>query len=142
MTQEKAKSNSVVTSTFDYATGMLVVKVVGVEDEIKFDVRAFAGEAYDALSDGGKRGLGHGMTQRISDRAAIGRDRTTGASATPQEKWSAMNALASHYANGGGWELAGGGLPPVNRPALYQATAFVRGLDAVKVEATYRDKTD
>lgn len=142
--QAKPKSNSVVTTAWDLATGILTITVLGMKDGIiAFNVRDAVGPvAYDGLNDLGKRGLMHGMNQRIPDRAAIGRDKTTGSSASPEEKFAAMKALADHYKNGGAWELAGGGLPPVNRGALYQAVAFVRGIDAVKIEATYRDKTD
>lgn len=140
--QPKAKSNSVVTSVFELATGILTLDVVGVA-KVTFNAAKVVGDtAYASLNDMGKRAIGHAFTQRLSDRAALKRDGTTGQSASPQEKYAAIKALADHYENGGGWELAGGGLPPIDRPALYQAVAFVRGLDVVKVEQVYRDKTD
>jgi hypothetical protein len=43
----------------------------------------------------------HGFVQRISDAAAMARDSKTGASATPQEKFSAMQRLVEHYMAGG-----------------------------------------
>lgn len=142
--QETKKSNSVVTSTFDLATGIITLAVVGLTDGvIKFDARQWANpEAYDALSDNGKRALLHGGTQRLSDRAAIKRDTVTGQSATPAEKHAAIKSLADHYANGGGWELKGGGVPPLNRAALYNAVAQVRNRKPEDVEALYRDKAD
>lgn len=140
--QATKKSNSVATSTFDAATGLLAIKVIGA-GELSVDVRKLAGEAaYDQLTDLGRQGLGHGVNQRLMDRAAISRDQTTGASATPAEKFAAIKALADHYANGGAWKMTGDGLKPINRPALYQAVASVRGVDATKVEAAYRAKED
>lgn len=141
--QEKAKSNSVVTSTWNLVTGILTIVVIGVKDSIVANCREWAGPAaYDALTDNGKQALLHGFNQRLSNRAAIGRDKVTGQSASPAEKAAVIIALRDHYNSGGGWELAGGGLPPLNRPALYQAVAFVRGYKVETVEATYRDKTD
>lgn len=142
--QPKEKSNSVVTSSWDLLTGIITFTVIGAAaGKLVFNAAEVAGsEAYKALTDNGKRALVHGFTQRISDRAAIGRDKTTGTSASPADKFAAMKALAEHYASGGTWELAGGGLPPVDRASLYQAVAIVRKIDAQKVEATYRDKTD
>lgn len=142
MVQPTKKSNSVLTHSTDLATGLINLEVVG-GGKLVFDAAAFAGkEAYGNLTENGKRAVLHGTIQRLSDRAAIGRDKTTGASATPAEKFAAIKALADHYANGGAWELAGGGLPPVNRAALYQAVARVRNVPAEKVEAAYRDKAD
>lgn len=42
----------------------------------------------------------HGMVQRISDAAAISRDPTNGAAATPREKAEAMVKLVDHYHSG------------------------------------------
>src|SRR5262249_20740261 len=39
----------------------------------------------------------HGFTQRLSDKAAKGRDDKTGASATPEEKMRGMAGLAKEY---------------------------------------------
>ena len=144
MAQEKPKSNSVVTSAWDMVKGVLTITVIGVKDGIiVFNARdAVNAAAYDQLNDLGKRGIGHAFTQRLSDRAAIGRDKVTGQSATPADKFAAIKVLAEHYANGGAWELAGGGLPPVQRPHLYAAVAHVRGYKVETVEATYRDKPD
>lgn len=137
------KSNSVIQSAWDIVLGIITFTVIGVKDVIKFDVRGLVGpSAYDGLNDLGKRMILHGGTQRISDRAAIGRDKVTGQSASPAEKHAAMAGLVQHYATGGGWELAGGGLPPINRPALYQAVATIRKAKPEDVERVYRDKTD
>ena len=42
----------------------------------------------------------HGFVQRISDAAAMARDSKTGASATPQQKFDAMQRLVEHYMSG------------------------------------------
>lgn len=42
----------------------------------------------------------HGFIQRISDGAAMSRDRETGRPATPAEKMAKMQAIAEHYASG------------------------------------------
>lgn len=47
-----------------------------------------------------QRAAMHGMIQRISDAAAISRDPTTGQSATPEAKYTAMKALVDHYESG------------------------------------------
>lgn len=147
--QAKAKSNSVVTSTFVLATGILTLNVLdalgkGKPGEVAFDVRKFAGEAgYDQLTDNGKRAIGHGMTQRLADRAAKGRDKKSGKSASPADKLTAIKALADHYANGGEWAMqGGGGVKPLDRAALYLAVALVRNRQPEDVERLYRDKPD
>lgn len=57
----------------------------------------------------------HGFKQRICDAAALSRDETTGASATPADKYAAMERLVQHYASGAeSWSLAeraAGGAP-------------------------------
>lgn len=137
------KSNSVMTHTTDLAKGITTILVVGFEKQpIIVDSRKWAGEAYDKLTDHGKIALCHGDTQRVSDRAAIQRDRTTGQSATPAEKHGAMQSLVTHYDNGGEWDLHGDGLKPIDRAALYQAVAKVRGATPEQVEAIYRSKED
>lgn len=139
---EKRKSNSVTTVDFDIQSGLLAIEVLGV-DSIIFDVRKIAGEeAYDRLTDLGKQGIGHGFEQKLRDRAAIEKDTKTGKSATPQEKFDAMKALADHLATGGTWAMKGGGIRPLDRASLYQAVATVRNRDAADVEALYRSKED
>lgn len=142
--QASKKSNSVATSAFDAVTGILTIQVLGNGGgEIKVNVREMANaEAYDKLTDIGKTGIGHGFNQRAMDRAAIGRDSTTGASATPADKFVAIKSLTDHWAAGGGWSMKGDGLKPINRAALYQAVATVRGADVTKVAAVYQSKED
>lgn len=154
--QATKKSNSVATSSFDTLSGVLSIQVLGAGD-LSFSVRDFCGKvqlldketlepvesyAFDMLNENGKRAVGHGMNQRLMDKAAIGRDSKSGKSATPQQKYEAIATLATHYANGGEWAMKGGGTRPLDRAALYQAVAVVRGTDASKVEAIYRSKED
>lgn len=52
----------------------------------------------------------YGMSVRLSRATALERDRETGRSATPADKFARVKALADHY-NGGAaeWNLRGGG---------------------------------
>ena len=138
-TQPRKKSNAVASYAFDVMSGLLALKIIG-GGELTFDVRRLAGgDAYDKLTSNGQNAIGHGMVQKLMDRAAIGRDQKTGKSASPSEKFEAVKALADHLANGGEWKMKGGGPRPLDRTALYLAVASVRGVDASKVEAAYRD---
>lgn len=142
MAQAKRKANSVMTSTFEVLTGLLAIQIIGA-GSITFDVRTWAGEeGYDALTENGKRAIGHGMLQRLADRAALGRDSKSGKSATPQEKYNAVLELAKHYENGGEWKMKGSGPRPLDRAALYNAVATVRKAPVERVEQIYRDKAD
>lgn len=144
MAQPKAKSNSVVTSEWDIDTGLLTIVVLGKGGgKIVFDVRKFAGEdAYDELTDNGKHGLLHGVNQRIGNKTAISKDPLTGQAATPAEKFEAMQSIVEHFENGGEWKMGGNGVRPINRAALYEAIAVVRGRPVEEVEAKFRDKED
>ena len=83
----------------------------------------------------------HGLTQRIIDAAALERDKTTGASATPEDKFAAMKALVDHYNSGSAeWGLrtrADGG-------ASRESSLTIRALAAVKgkPEAAIREFVD
>jgi hypothetical protein len=79
--------------------------VFAVPGEGKFEVRLNG--LSQAIRD---RATLHGLKQRISDKAAIPRDTTTGQSATPKQKFDAMKALADHYMTGTDqWDLRGPG---------------------------------
>lgn len=90
--QEKPKSNSVCTSTWDGTRRELSVTVLGVgtkkivwgnlSEEVRFEAAI------------------RGMNQRVVNAAALSRDKTTGKSATPQEKAAAVWALIEHYNSG------------------------------------------
>ena len=88
--QSKRKSNSVVTHQVD--DNGITFNVIGA-GSVRLD--------FDKVSEPNqKRAMIHGMIQRISDRAAIGRDPETGKSATPAEKLAAMTTLVDHYHSG------------------------------------------
>lgn len=97
--QSKRKSNSVM--THERLESGIIRFTVGSQS-FEFDP-AKAGCQTDARD--------HGFVQKISDRAAIGRDPETGASATPEEKFEAMKACAERLQNGGPWNATpvGGG---------------------------------
>lgn len=90
----------------------------------------------------------HGIKQRISDKAAIPRDTTTGASATPEQKFAAMRALAEHYSSGTeNWELRGAGSGQRDGGEIdlvLRAIAQIQGVSAADVreraEARCADK--
>jgi hypothetical protein len=63
----------------------------------------------------------HGFVQKISDRAAIGRDPETGASATPEEKFAAMKECADRLMSGGPWNAVQTGGAGAQGGLLYRA---------------------
>lgn len=109
--QSKPKSNSVVTHE-------------QTENGITFHVLGAGSVAFDptkAHQHNRIRAEAHGWIQRISDRAAIGRDPETGKSATPAEKLAAMKALVDHYHTGTSeWSMVAKGKGAV-RDLLFQA---------------------
>jgi hypothetical protein len=90
--QPKAKENSVITSDYDDVKGALIFTVLGAGtieltiDRLSQSVRDWA--------------MIHGLVQRISDKAAKGKNPHTGLPATPADKFAAMKALADHYLTG------------------------------------------
>jgi hypothetical protein len=105
--ETKPKSNSVITTELlkvDSTVMGIIFKVKG-EGELKLEL--------DKLTQAVKeRGLLHGLTQRVIDRAAIARSTETGKSATPKEKFDAMKVLVEHLNGGGEWELQRVGAGP------------------------------
>lgn len=91
----KAKSNSVITHEplldGEECVGILF-HVQGAAD-VACDMRKLSPEVR-------QRAILHGMTQRISDAAAIARDPDTGESASAQDKFDAMKRLVAHYESG------------------------------------------
>jgi len=83
----------------------------------------------------------HGWTQKCVDKCAIQRDPTTGKSATAKEKFEVLKACVDHLNAGGEW-LMRGVKDLLDRGALYQAVATVRGFDPKVVEAKWRDRQD
>src|SRR5437899_11211028 len=92
--QSKRKSNSVITHTVH--SGGLVDFTVEGAGSFAFDIGKLS-------SDLMQQAAIHGVVQKISDRAAIGRDPETGASASPEEKFAAMKECADRLMAGGPW---------------------------------------
>lgn len=117
MTEEKVKSNSVVTVARD--NGCLVFRVRDA-GEVRFDPDKVSAENR-------ARAMYHGFEQRIRDRAAINRDTETGLPATPAVKFAELKRMVEHLESGTtDWELrkaAGGG---VRGDGTYLARALVR----------------
>jgi len=88
--QTKPKANSIITHEVRGGAIMFTVKGAG-------NVLLDTGKLSQAVQS---RAMLHGMIQRISDAAAIGRNPETGASATPEEKLANMAALVAHYESG------------------------------------------
>jgi len=90
--QVKPKSNSVCTSVFDAASKTLTFKVLGA-GECALRIGATAPEVqFEAMV--------RGFNQRCVNAAALGRDKDTGKSATPAEKFAGVKALVDHYNSG------------------------------------------
>lgn len=106
------KSNQVV--SFSESNGVLSFAVAGVDGTIRLCVDELPPEII-------RQAAIHGLKQKISDRAAIGRDPETGLSATPREKFDAMRETAERLANGGPWNSIGGGEGTTKRGALFTA---------------------
>lgn len=70
---------------------------------LTFDMAGFFGDVWAAMGEPQKACAVNGMKQKIADRAAIGRDPETGASATDEEKFAAMQETAERLQSGGAW---------------------------------------
>jgi len=98
--QSKAKSNSVCTAVYARGENTLTVKVLG------------AGSAVCRLNDvsieNRFEAMVRGMSQRLTNMAALGRDKATGKSATPAEKFARVKLAVDHYNTGSKvWRVAG-----------------------------------
>lgn len=79
----------------------------------------------------------HGWKQRISDKAAIGRDPKTGKSASPEEKFKALAAMIAHLESGTDkWELTrtGGGGGRSEASYILEALANIQSLSVEDME--------
>lgn len=86
----KAKSNSVITTTV--ADGVITFHVKGAGD-----LALPLASIHDSVR---QRAMIHGFIQRVSDKAAIPCDTTTGLPATAATKLAAMRALVDHFMSG------------------------------------------
>lgn len=93
--QTKPKSNSVITTAQRDGGNGLTVLVFTVKDvgELTLDMGKLSAKVIT-------RAAVHGLTQRISDAAAISRNTETGKSASPLDKFNAMKALCEWYETG------------------------------------------
>lgn len=95
------RENAVVSHVFTTETGRLVFTVTGDgAGTFEFDVWKFAGGEgrFKKLPVNAQLAFVHGIVQKVSDRAAIGRDPDTGASASPAEKFEAMKEVSERIA--------------------------------------------
>lgn len=118
--QTKPKANSIITHAIEGNVIAFNVKGAG---SLSLNMGALHP---DVLA----RAAIHGMIQRISDAAAIGRNPETGASATPQEKLENMAALVAHYESGtADWSRKRAGGERDTSGITLQALMRVKGLD-------------
>lgn len=84
----------------------------------------------------------HGLIQRVSDRAAIGRNRVSGQPATPQEKFWAMKRVVDHYASGAEeWALRTEEGKQQGGSVLQQALSEVTGRSLTEVRTFLRGRS-
>jgi hypothetical protein len=127
----KFKSNSVIAWSVNTAARSLTATVKGVGDiTLNLSTVSQANLDYAAF---------HGLKQRLTDAAAIGRDEESGASATPQEKYDAIMRVRDHLASGSAdWRLRGEAGDRGEQSIIVQALARVQRTD----EATIREKVE
>jgi|SRR3990167_296264 len=135
-TQERKK---VVTYRWDEAANALTFSVIGA-GSFSLDVVQIVGEAFTALTSVGKRSLVHGLVQKVSDKAAVGRDPETGRSATPSEKFARMKATGEALTQGV-WSSRSV-VESLNRAALFAAVAAVRQVAPEKVASKFQAQPD
>ena len=137
----KAKSNSVITA--QPGEQGITFTVLGVGDIVLM---------FDQLSQGVRqRAMVHGLTQRISDAAAIPFNKDENRYATASEKYAAMQALVEHYHTGTEeWSrtrAAGGSRADGETALILRAVAEHQGVsvddmrERVKAIATKRETT-
>ena len=86
------KSNSVINTQVNASIRTIEFSVVGA-GSVTLHLERVSRENLDYAAF-------HGFKQRISDAAALSRDTTTGLSASPQDKLSAMKELVAFYESG------------------------------------------
>lgn len=88
--ETKKRLNSVLTHQVE---GQVITFKVKDAGELMLDVSRLSSAVQS-------RAMLHGLVQRISDRAAIPRDTTTGLAVSPQEKFENMKVLVDWYETG------------------------------------------
>ena len=142
--QAKPKSNSIITHTLSEDKCVLTFTVKDAEGpgrpgRFSFDVTG-------AHADMQHMAAVHGFIQRISDGAAMSRDRETGKPATPAEKMARMKAIADHYASGvnqWGMNRTGTGEGRGQGPSIIvRAFAAIQGLSVADALARVREHAE
>lgn len=133
--QVKPKSNSVITHSLR-EDGAIVFSVRGAGPngqspaELVLDPKSLSEKNRE-------RAMIHGLVQKVSDRAALSRNTTNGASATPVEKLAAMKSLVDFLSTGTDeWQPAreGGARGPTSLdPILVAAVSEHTGRTAEEV---------
>src|SRR5260221_14565640 len=99
--QSKRKSNGIIGHLVN---GSIITFTVGAQS-FDMDVARIVDEGKHGtgakMSENGQFATLHGVVQKVSDRAPIGRDPETGASATPEEKFAAMKECAKRLMSRG-----------------------------------------
>lgn len=127
-----SERKSIISAQWDRQAGSITFGVLNV-GQIVLDLAQAQATSEQAMY--------HGYEQKVRDAAAIPRDVKTGASATPQEKFDAMQAVVDAL-HSGVWNVKGGVEKALNRAALFEAIAEVRNREASEVEAKFRDRPD
>ena len=123
---------SIISAVWDEATGCITFGVAGVGTMVLDLDKANATATVAKF---------HGYEQKVRDAGAIPRDTKTGASASPQEKFDAMQAVVDQL-HSGEWNVKASRVQALNRAALFEAVAEVRGRKAEEVAARFQDRPD
>jgi hypothetical protein len=119
---DKPKSNSVVTSKWDDDAQRLIINVIGA-GEVHFCPSRAAQICRDYAEI-------HGWTQRLSNAAAIPKDKVTGAAATAAQKYEAIVRLRDHYESGtDDWDLTARPRGPQFDQWTVRAVAALKSID-------------
>lgn len=129
-----SERKSIIAHEWDMEAGVITFTVAGA-GTCQLDLNATS-------EDTRQRALYHGFTQRVQDKAALARNPANGRSATPADKLEAMSKLCEHLNAGGEWEMRAAKAPSLNRAALFEAVAEVRGRQASEVAARFQDRPD
>lgn len=90
-TERKLKSNAVTQHVFEH-DGNILFRVPGV-GEARLRIN-------DVSIENRHKAMLEGFVKRVINMAALNRDTSTGASATPAQKWARMAAAIEHYNSG------------------------------------------
>lgn len=128
----KQERKSIISATWNQQAGEIAFGVAGV-GQIVLDLNKALATSEQAMY--------HGYEQKVRDAAAIPRDTKTGASASPQEKFDAMQAVVDSL-HAGVWNVKSSQVVALNRAALFEAVAEVRGVEAQVVMQRFQDRPD